>query len=33
MNFWGLDQADIDAYKTAHTTSTLSEIAYEKWIA
>ena len=33
MSFWGVEQADIDAYTAAHTTSTLSEIAYEKWVA
>ena len=33
MSFWGVAQADIDAYTAAHTTSTLSEIAYEKWVA
>lgn len=33
MSFWGVDQADIDDYTAAHTTSTLAEIAYEKWVA
>jgi hypothetical protein len=33
MSFWGVEQADIDAYTAAHTTSTLTEIAYEKWVA
>ena len=33
MNFWGVDQAAIDAYTAAHASSTLADIAYEKWIA
>ncbi|MEE9408748.1 MAG: SusD/RagB family nutrient-binding outer membrane lipoprotein [Polaribacter sp.] len=33
MSFWGVDQADIDAYTAAHTSSTLANIAYEKWVA
>ena len=33
MSFWGVEQIDIDAYTAAHTTSTLAEIAYEKWVA
>ena len=33
MSFWGVAQADIDTYTAAHTTSTLSEIAYKKWVA
>lgn len=33
MNFWGVDSADIDAYTAAHTSATIADIAYEKWIA
>jgi len=33
MSFWNVEQADIDAYTADHTTSTLTEIAYEKWVA
>jgi len=30
---WGVDQADVDAYTAAHTSSTITDIAYEKWVA
>jgi hypothetical protein len=33
MSFWGVEQGEIDAYTADHTTSTLTEIAYEKWVA
>lgn len=33
MSFWGVDQADIDDYTAAHTSATLADIAYEKWVA
>jgi hypothetical protein len=33
MGFWGVAQADIDAYTAAHTSATLANIAYEKWVA
>lgn len=33
MNFWGVDAADITSYTAAHTSSTLADIAYEKWVA
>jgi hypothetical protein len=33
MSFWGVNQADIDSYTVAHTSATLADIAYEKWVA
>ena len=33
MAFWEVDQADIDAYTAAHTSATLADIAYEKWVS
>lgn len=33
MEQWGVDSADITSYTAAHTTSTMTEIAYEKWVA
>ena len=33
MTYWGVDAADIATYLAAHTSSTINDIAYEKWIA
>jgi hypothetical protein len=33
MSYWGVDAADITTYLSAHTSSTIDDIAYEKWIA
>ena len=33
MRFWGVDELDINAYTDAHTSATLADIAYEKWVA
>lgn len=33
MSYWGVDAADITTYLAAHTSSTIDDIAYEKWIA
>lgn len=33
MNYWGVAEADKDAYLAAHTASTIADIAYEKWVA
>ena len=33
MTYWGVDAADIATYLAAHTSSTIGDIAYEKWIA
>ncbi|MGJ5643501.1 SusD/RagB family nutrient-binding outer membrane lipoprotein [Formosa sp. S-31] len=33
MEYWGVDSADISSYLSAHTSTTIEDIAYEKWIA
>ena len=30
---WGVSQADVDTYTAAHTNATITDIAYEKWVA
>ncbi|MGB0878944.1 MAG: SusD/RagB family nutrient-binding outer membrane lipoprotein [Polaribacter sp.] len=33
MEQWGVDTADINSYTATHTSATISDIAYEKWVA
>lgn len=33
MEYWGVSTDDIDAYTAAHTSATIADIAYEKWVA
>jgi hypothetical protein len=33
MEFWGVAPGDIAAYTAAHTSATLADIAYEKWVS
>lgn len=33
MEYWGVSTADTNAYTAAHTSVTINDIAYEKWVA